>query len=397
MSETQIYNDIIYILLYGGIIAMALLLSCYLLFRKSNAFAPNINPPKRLRKWTAIMFISIMMSHLWYLPSAFLSSKEAVETSILIGAMLDLMTVFPIAIVVSLCLLQDRNRPLWPIALLPIPTIAGLTFIILNNNIYFLIYIYAYVATVGLGIIIYIVRALWQYRQWLRENFADLEQKEVWQTFVVQSTILLLFIIYVSGANNTYYEYIVQIGDGVIMGYLLWRVETLNDLNAMLKQNKKADDNTESAENLVTDNVEEIEDDNVEEIEDEDVEVTESQYVPQYILDRIDILLNKHCGETKMYLQHDLTITQLASDLGTNRFYLSQYFSNRGITYNSYIHDLRINHFIDLYGKAIASRRPFTTKQLALESGYRSYSTFSLAFKEKMGQTVRMWMSSYES
>ena len=368
---------------------MALLLSCYLLFRKSNAFAPNINPPKRLRKWTAIMFISIMMSHLWYLPSAFLSSKEAVETSILIGAMLDLMTVFPIAIVVALCMLQDRKRSLWPIALLPIPPIAGITFIILNNNIYFLSYLYVYVAIVGIGVIINIVRALWQYRQWLRENFADLEQKEVWQTFVVQFSILVLFIIYVSGANNTYYEYIVQIGDGVIMGYLLWRVETLNDLNAMLKQNEKADDNTESAENLDTDNVEEI--------EDEDVETTESQYVPQYILDRIDILLNKHCGETKMYLQHDLTITQLASDLGTNRFYLSQYFSNRGITYNSYIHDLRINHFIDLYGKAVASRRPFTTKQLALESGYRSYSTFSLAFKEKMGQTVRAWMSSYES
>ena len=389
MSETQIYNDTIYILLYGGIIAMALLLSCYLLFRKSNAFAPNINPPKRLRKWTAIMFISIMMSHLWYLPSAFLSSKEAVETSILIGAMLDLMTVFPIAIVVALCMLQDRKRSLWPIALLPIPPIAGITFIILNNNIYFLSYFYVYVAIVGIGVIIYIVRALWQYRQWLRENFADLEQKEVWQTFVLQSTILVLLIIYVSGANNTYYEYIIQIGDVVIMGYLLWRVETLNDLNAMLKQNEKADDNTESADNLDTDNVEEI--------EDEDVETTESQYVPQYILDRIDILLNKHCGETKMYLQHDLTITQLASDLGTNRFYLSQYFSNRGITYNSYIHDLRINHFIDLYGKAVASQRPFTTKQLALESGYRSYSTFSLAFKEKMGQTVRAWMSSYES
>jgi hypothetical protein len=35
----------------------------------------------------------------------------------------------------------------------------------------------------------------------------------------------------------------------------------------MLKQNEKADDNTESAENLDTDNVEEI--------EDEDVETTE--------------------------------------------------------------------------------------------------------------------------
>jgi len=34
----------------------------------------------------------------------------------------------------------------------------------------------------------------------------------------------------------------------------------------------------------------------------------------------------------------------------------------------------------------------FTAQQLAHESGYRNYSTFSLAFKQRMGQTVTAWM-----
>jgi len=31
-------------------------------------------------------------------------------------------------------------------------------------------------------------------------------------------------------------------------------------------------------------------------------------------------------------------------------------------------------------------------KQLAARSGYRSYSTFSLAFKQRMGQSVTAWI-----
>jgi AraC-like DNA-binding protein len=83
---------------------------------------------------------------------------------------------------------------------------------------------------------------------------------------------------------------------------------------------------------------------------------------------------------------------QLASAIGTNRTYLGQYFSNQGITYNAYINDLRIQHFISLYREAVATQQTFTAQQLASKSGYRSYSTFSLAFKQRMGQSVTVWM-----
>ena len=55
---------------------------------------------------------------------------------------------------------------------------------------------------------------------------------------------------------------------------------------------------------------------------------------------------------------------------------------------------LRIRRFINLYHDAVADQRSFTAQQLANESGYRSYSTFSAAFKQRMGQTVTAWMNS---
>jgi AraC-like DNA-binding protein len=56
------------------------------------------------------------------------------------------------------------------------------------------------------------------------------------------------------------------------------------------------------------------------------------------------------------------------------------------------INNLRIEHFVRLYREAIANSRPFTAQQLAQESGFRSYSTFGTAFKQRMGQNVSSWM-----
>ena len=67
-------------------------------------------------------------------------------------------------------------------------------------------------------------------------------------------------------------------------------------------------------------------------------------------------------------------------------------FSSQDTNYNTYINHLRINHFIRLYNKAVVDLRNFTAQELALESGFHSYRTFSEAFKHQTGQTVTVWM-----
>ena len=52
----QIREYLFYMMLYGAVTMMSLMASCYLLFRRANAIAPDITSPKRLRRWTAALF-----------------------------------------------------------------------------------------------------------------------------------------------------------------------------------------------------------------------------------------------------------------------------------------------------------------------------------------------------
>ena len=361
----QIREDIFFIILYTLVTGMALMASCYLLFRRGNAFAPEIMPPVRLRRWTAVLFVSITLNRAWYMPIFFHISSDSVKMVDLVGGMLDSMTIFPLAIILLLTMLQDRRRPLWPVAVIVAPIIAGGVFNVATRSYALLPIIYIYFFLMCIGLIIYMVREVRRYGRWLRDNHADLEHKEVWQSFVVLAVMLLVFVIYAFTNEGLTYIYAMQVIVAVLVFYLLWRVETLSDLSVPVND--------------------------VEEEADVTVDV-EDKDLPLSIRNHIGVLLQQHCIDKQLYLQHDLNIIQLAKAIGTNRFYLSQYFSCQGTTYNEYINHLRIDFFISLYHKAVATHRHYTAQQLAIESGFRSYNTFMRVFKQRMGQNVRKWM-----
>ena len=363
----QIRQDTLFIILYTVVTAMAAMASCYLLSRRANAIAPDVTPPVRLRRWTAAFFAVLVLNHVVYMPIFFLSSNEDIMMTDLIGGLLDCMTLFPVAIIVLLAMLQDRRRPLWPVAAMMVIPVIGGAFSVATRSYALLPIGYIYFLLMCIGLIIYMVRALRQYGRWLCDNYADLEHKEVWQSFVVLAIIMLVFAIYMFTSEGTVYQYAMQVIVLVLVFYLLWRVETLSDLSL-----------SQQPESLPVDL-------SIPAKRESDV----SQKVPTA---NIGPLLQKYCIDTKLYLQHDLTLSQLAQAIGTNRTYLTNYLINEGITYNAYINELRINHFINLYRKAVAAERSITAQQLAHDSGYRSYSTFSLAFKQRMGQSVTAWM-----
>ena len=356
----QIREDILFIILYSVVTAMAMMASCYLLFRQGNAFAKDVTPPVRLRRWTAAFFAALVLNHVVYMPIFFLSSSEDIMTIDLIGGFLDCMALFPVAIIVLFAMLQDHRRPLWPVAAMFVPLIVGGAFGVAVRSYVLLPVVYVYFLLMCIGLIIYMVRALRQYGRWLRDNYADLEHKEVWQSFVVLAIILLVFVIYVFTSKGTFYQYAMQVIVLVLIGYLLWRVETLSDLSI-------PESTTKNVSTLAA-----------------------------FPAKNIGVLLQQHCIDTQLYLQHDLNLSQLAKAVGTNRFYLSQYFSSQDSTYNAYINNLRVNHFVSVYREAVAAHRSFTVMQLAQESGFRSYNTFSSAFKRKTGQSVTAWIKAHE-
>ena len=106
----QIREDPLYIILYAMVTAMAMMASCYMLFRRGNAIAREITSPVRLRCWTGVFFAATALNHVWYMPIFFLSASEDIMMTDLIGGLLDSITVFPLAIIVLFVMLQDRRR-----------------------------------------------------------------------------------------------------------------------------------------------------------------------------------------------------------------------------------------------------------------------------------------------
>ena len=252
-------------------------------------------------------------------------------------------------------MLQDRRRPLWPIfvVMTPCAVMAVLQTALPSIDLTFPNKVYGLVLVVAF--IIYMVVAVKQYGQWLRDNYADLEHKEVWQSLLVLAIIMFLFVYYVTGYGSITYEYIIQVSGLLLIGHLLWRVETLPDLSISQSPSSET--------------------------------ISDATY------EQIGALLKQQCEDTQLYLQHDLTLSHLAQALGTNRTYLGMYFSRQGTTYNAYINDLRIDCFVRLVREANAAQRPFTAQELAAQSGYRSYRTFSVAFRKRKGQSVTAWMN----
>ena len=375
MYEQEFQGDILYMMLYAVVAALNLVACCYLLFRRGNAFAPDITSPICLRRWTAAFFAAMTLSHLWYMPGIYLTSSEDKILCYSVGALLDYMTTFPLAIVILFAMLQDRRRPLWLAWVMIIPLVIIMALYIANHNEALLSMSNAYLLLLAIGLIIYMAREVRSYGRWLRDNYADLEHKEIWQSFVVLAVILLGFGIYTSEIGGLANKYIVQVNNIILICYLLWRVETLSDLSISQLQDLPIETEADSLA-IQTDIA-----------EDEDNTLSLS------MRHNIEPLLKQYCEESRLYLQHDINISRLAREIGVNRLYLSQYFSSQGMNYNAYINDLRINHFISLYHETVAAHRPVIAQQLAFESGYQSYNTFRDAFKRKTGQSVTAWMA----
>ena len=116
MYEQEFLGDVLYMMLYAVVAALNWVACCYLWFRQGNAFAADVTPPIRLRRWTAAFFAANTLCHLWYLPSYVLASSDDRVLCYNIAGLLDFMTVIPLTIVILFTMLQDRRRPLWPVA-----------------------------------------------------------------------------------------------------------------------------------------------------------------------------------------------------------------------------------------------------------------------------------------
>ena len=348
----------LFFMVYGGTALVALLACIYLWLRRVSIFAPAITPPVAVRRWTAIFFAFVFLGHVWW-ELFYIFSGEIYSVMCMVFAVLDSLALLTTLPGMLFAMLQDRKRPVWPIVLATIPYVVLTMLHFFYPHGYFIELAIAYICLVYVFFSIYMVFEVRKYGRWLRDNYADLEHKEVWVSHLLVLVILMIIISDGFLSQHIIASTFVQLIELAFIIFLLWRVDTLP-----LLESTPAEQRTLKQE--------------------------QSMVIPS----NIEQLLTEHCVNTKLYLKHDLTLLQLAQAIGTNRLYLSQYFSRQGITYNAYINDLRISYFMSLYHEKTAAGQPIVAQQLASASGYRSYSTFSLAFKQRTGQSVTAWLHS---
>ena len=361
LGQTPV-QTILFIVFYTITGVVPLLAALYLLLRRGNAFAPDTMPPLRLRRWTAAFFAVTALAHVWWL-LFYIYSGALHSVAYLVIVMVDCMLLFVTLAGMLLAMLQDRRRPVWPalVALIPFVTLGGAYMAfpsILIEQI-----TAAYLVLLGLLFTVHMIFAIRQYGRWLNDNYANLENKKVWLCQAVALGCMLLFVLYVLAVDMVliWFIHIIVL---VLVGLLLWRVETL----PLLAQNT-----AEPSPNPQ--------------------HLTPTSTISTIDLEQIDRLLKEHCVATQLYLQHELSLQDLAQAIGTNRSYLSQYFSRKSITYNTYINNLRIDYFIKRYQELTAARQAVVAQELAYESGFSSYRTFSRAFTQRMGQSVTAWIN----
>lgn len=356
-----------FFILYGITGIVAFIAAVYLLLRRGNAFAPDVTPPVQLRRWAASFFSLLSLSHVWWY-FFYIYSGDTHSVVYLVNVVLDCAGMLTTIAGTLLSMLQDRKRPVWPAFAAMIPVIALGVFHICYPDGPFMDIATVYILSFYVLFSGYIAFSVRKYGQWLNDNYADLENKKVWLSQMVSLVCLLMFIFYVLVDSQNILIYLLHFIQLLLIGLLLWRVETLPLLEEPPVQESTSLHTKEEQEG------------------------GSEGYFANIDLAKIERLLAKHCVGTQLYLQHELTLQQLAQAIGTNRSYLSQYFARQGITYNTYINNLRINYFISSYQEIVRTHQPFTVQQLVSDSGYRSYSTFSRAFMQRMGQSVTAWM-----
>ena len=241
MYDYRGLQDVFFMMLYGGVTFFALLASLYLLLRRGNAFVgEEIRSSLRLRRWTAALMAMMAASHVWWyvIGVYWLADDWLVRTITVI--MLDHATLVPLVMAVLLALLQDRRRPLWPWLVVQVPVIVAAVVGIAQRSMFwgYEVAHYWQLAVVAVFVVYYIF-ALLRYGHWLLDNYADLERKEVWQSLVFAIVLLIVYEIYTTNAGELMKEYLSQVITIVIIAFLLWRVETLQELDTEVEEDNE--------------------------------------------------------------------------------------------------------------------------------------------------------------
>ena len=95
-DQQLVFSNSLYLMVYGGSMIFSLIACIYLMFRRSNAIAPEVTSPLRLRRWVAAFFLVMLLSHLWWYVLVKNDLFGDALTGLIVAATLDCMVLIPV-------------------------------------------------------------------------------------------------------------------------------------------------------------------------------------------------------------------------------------------------------------------------------------------------------------
>lgn len=364
------YTLLLNILLHGFGLAYMLLIGSYLLFTRRSFFDTKVKQSILMRKTTGVAILAWGATFATGLAEYFLSQTYDYDFASL-SLMLDLFLV-PVIIIFMLSLIQMRITRTALALHVTIPTLLFVWFIFTQAS-WSLIASIVYWAIDILAFFINFLRMQNSYKRKLKEQFSELQNRELHWINKVAVLFMCYVVVYLVGnlydimsARNL--SYIVSMAGWT---YIVWHVEhqemlvdfwTSKEIADPLSQLMSSDSSQQDTESVHV--------------------VIEHEWIGE--------MLSKECKTKMLYLEPDLSIAELATKVGTNRTYLSQYFSSQGTSFYNYINSLRIEHAIALIKE---HKTGLSVDDISNKSGFNSPSTFRRAFAERMGCTPALYIA----
>lgn len=114
-----------------------------------------------------------------------------------------------------------------------------------------------------------------------------------------------------------------------------------------------------------------------------------SQQLSSELTEKLSLLLEKECIQSRTFLDPQLTRNKLAAAIGTNSTYLSRYFAQKGTNFNEYINDLRLDYACRMIEDS--DEKSIALYKIAFCSGFANYRTFSRLFVIRFGVSPTDW------
>jgi AraC-like DNA-binding protein len=204
------------------------------------------------------------------------------------------------------------------------------------------------------------LRKINRFQEQIKEEYADIESKSLfWLKNIITATFILWFlwaIPYFYGIFHTQaYLYPLWIGMTILVYWLAFSMHNRRDLFEFTPLKEPIQENI---------------------LQKELSEKTEQHY--QRLLQIME--------SEQLYLEHDITLTSIAEKLDLSSGYLSQIIHQKeGLNFYDFINKYRVEVVkMNLNNEKFAH---LSLYGIALESGFKSKSTFNLAFKKMTGKT----------